>query len=102
MSTMDKWDGRVKSARAFLSLVGTPDALVRIMGGRYKDVQAALAGTKPYTIGKPIPIIAPVENAPVASTSTAQAGMSGLQNVPVMAGMKRKAEDDDLIELSSD
>ena len=99
-STMDKWDGRVASARAFLSLVGTPNVLVRIMGDRYQDVQAALAGTKPYKIKKPVPV---VENPPVASTSS-EPGPSGPQAAPVMAGKKRKAEDDcgDVIDLTSD
>ena len=95
-STMDKWDGRVKNARAFLSLVGTPDSLVRIMGDRYQDVQAALAGTKPYKINKPVPVVAPVKNTPVASTSAAQAP-------PVIAGTKRKAEDDgNVVDLTQD
>lgn len=104
--TMYKWDERVGSARSFLSLVGSPDVLARIMGDRYQDVQAALAGTKPYKISNPVPMVAPVETAPVASTSAAQAGASGTQTVPIMAGMKRKAEDDvagdDVIDLSSD
>lgn len=94
--TMGKWDGRVESARAFLALIGTPDALVRIMGERYQDVQAALAGTKPYRIGSPAPIVVSAEDTPVASTSAARTG-------PVVAGVKRKAEDDgDVIDLTSD
>ena len=99
---MGGWDTRVGSARAFLSLVGTPDVLARIMGGRYQDVEAALAGTKPYKLSKPVPVTAPAENTPIASASTARAGPSGTQIVPVIAGVKRKAEDDGVIDLSSD
>lgn len=96
--TMDKWDGRVASARTFLALVGTPDVLARIMGERYQDVQAALAGTRPYIIGNPTPVVTPV-----ASTSTTLATATGTQTGPVMAGMKRKAEDDgDVIDLTSE
>ena len=102
-STMGNWEGRVRSARAFLSLIGTPDSLVRIMGDRYQDVQAALAGTKPYSIKKPFPIVAPAENLPVASTSGVRAVLSGLQAAPVTAGTKRKAEDDgEVVDSSSD
>ena len=103
-STMEGWDGRVESARAFLALVGTPDELAKIMGGRYQDVQAALAGTKPYKIGNSTPIVVSVEDTPpVASTSAAQATGSGTQTGPVVAGVKRKAEDDgDVIDLTSD
>jgi len=94
--TMGKWEGRVESARAFLALIGTPDVLVRIMGERYQDVQAALAGTKPYRAGNPTPIVVSAEDTPVASTSAAHTG-------PVIAGVKRKAEDDgDVIDLTSD
>ena len=85
--TMNRWDSRVESARAFLAHIGTPDELVRIMGGRYQDVQAALAGTKPYEVGNPTPIVLPVEDAPVARTWEAQSGL-------VVAGVKRKAEDE--------
>jgi len=103
MLTMDKWDGRVESARAFLALVGTPDVLARIMGERYQDMQAALAGTRPYKIGNPAPVVASVEDTSVASTSTTLATTSGTQTGPVMAGMKRKAEDDgDVIDLTSE
>ena len=97
---MDKWNGRVESAHAFLSLVGTPDMLARIMGNRYQDVQAALAGTKPYMINKQAPVIAPVGNAPIASTSRTQAMGSGTQTGPAVVGTKRKA--DDVIDLTSD
>ena len=101
--TMERWDGRVESARAFLALIGTPDELARIMGERYQDVQAALAGTKPYKIGNSTPVVAPIEDTPVMSTSPAQATASGTQTGPVVAGVKRKAEDDgDVIDLTSD
>jgi hypothetical protein len=90
--TMYKWNGRVASARAFLSLVGTPEALGRIMGDRCQDVNAAVAGTKPYKIRKPVPVVAPAENAPVANTSGVRAGPSGTRAAPVLAGTKRKAE----------
>ena len=100
-NTMDKWSGRVESTRALLALVGTPEELVRIMGDRYQDLQAALAGTKPYKIGSPAPVVAPVEGPPVASTSTAAATRSGTRTGPVVAGVKRKAEDDgDVIDLT--
>lgn len=100
--TANKWSSRVGSARVFLSLIGTPDELARIMGDRYQDVQAALAGTKPYKMGQPAPIVVPAVNAPVASTSAVQATVSGTQTGQVMAGMKRKAEDGDIIDLTSD
>lgn len=100
---MGSWQARVESTRAFLALVGPPDVLARIMGGRYQDVQAALAGTKPYKIGNPAPIVVPVEDAPVASSSAAPATASGTQAGPVVAGVKRKAEDDgSTIDLTSD
>ena len=99
--TMDKWVSRVESARAFLARIGTPDELARIMGGRYQDVQSALTGTKPYKIGKPAPIVVFVEDTPVASTSTIQSTTGGTQSGPVVAGVKRKAEDDgDVIDLT--
>ena len=99
----ERWDGRVANARAFLALVGTPDELARIMGERYQDVQAALAGTKPYKISNSTPIVVPVEDTPVASTSAVQATTSGTQTGPVVAGVKRKAEDDgDVIDLTRD
>ena len=102
-ATMDKWSGRVETARAFLALVGTPDQLARIMGARYQDVQAALAGTKPYKISNPAPVVVPVEDAPVASSSTSLAVAGRTQTGPVVAGVKRKAVDDgDVIDLSSD
>jgi len=101
--TMERWEGHVESARAFLSLIGTPNELARIMGERYQDAQAALAGTKPYKIGNSTPIVVTVEDTPAASTSTAQATASGTQTAPVVAGVKRKAEDDgDMIDLTSD
>ena len=96
----DKWSGRVEGARAFLSLIGTPNVLARIMGDRYQDVQAALAGTKPYKISKQAPVVAPVESAPIASTSAAQATGSATQTGPAVAGTKRKV--DDVIDLTSD
>jgi hypothetical protein len=92
--TMGKWSGRQGITRTFLSIVGTPEELVRIMGDRHQDVEAALAGTKPYQIGNPVPVVAPVQNPPVATTSMAQVTPSGTQSRPVMAGMKRKAEDE--------
>ena len=102
-SAMDKWDGRVESTRALLALVGTADELVRIMGERYQDVQAALAGTRPYKMGKLTPVVASVETAPIASTSTTLATGSGTQTDPTVAGVKRKADDDgDIIDLTSD
>ena len=60
------WSRRVQSTRAFLALVGTRDVLVRIMGERYRDVEAALAGTRPYKIRNSAPVAVPVESAPVA------------------------------------
>jgi hypothetical protein len=100
---MESGVGRVESARSFLALVGTPDELARIMGERYQDVQAALAGTRPYKIGKSTPIVVSMEDPPVASTSAAQATTSGTQTGPVVAGVKRKAEDDeDVIDVTSD
>lgn len=102
-SLMDKWSGRVESARAFLALVGTPNELARIMGNRYQDVQAALAGTRPYRMGNLTPVVAFIEDPPVASTSANPAMPSGTQTGPVTAGVKRKAEDDgDVIDLTSD
>ena len=98
-----KWDTRVQSARAFLASVGTPDELARIMGGRYPDVQAALAGTNSYEMGNLTLIVPPVESAVVANTSAVEATTGGAQAGPVVAGVKRKAEDDkDVIDLSSD
>jgi len=101
-SAMDKWSGRVESSRAFLALVGTPDELVRIMGERYQDVQAALAGTRPYKMGNLAPVVASVGVPPVASTSTTLATGSGTQIGPTVAGVKRKADDGDVIDLTSD
>lgn len=99
----DRWSGRVESARAFLSLVGTQAELARILGDRYRDVEAALAGTKPYKIGSPVHVVAPNDNMPVAGTSRSQVLAGGTRTGPVMAGIKRKAEDDgDVIDLSSD
>jgi hypothetical protein len=99
--TMDTWSGRVGRANTFLALVGTPDELARIMGERYQDVQATLAGTKPYTISNSTPVVAPVEDALVMSTSGVQATASGTQAGPVVVGVKRKAEDDgDMIDLT--
>ena len=98
-----RWNGRVENARAFLTLVGTPDVLARIMAERHQDVQAALAGTKPYKIGNSIPVVVSAEDAPTASTSAAQATASEIQTGPVVAGVKRKAEDDgEVIDLTSD
>jgi hypothetical protein len=100
---MGTWSGRVESARPFLALIGTPDELARIMGERYQDVQAALAGTRPSTMGNPTPLVTLVEGAPVASTSGTRATASRTQTGPVVAGVKRKAEDDgDVIDLTSD
>ena len=100
---MNKWSGRVQSARGLLALVGTPNELVRIMGERYQDVEAALAGTKAYKMGNPTPVVVRVEGAPVASTSTTRATASGTHTGPVAAGVKRKAEDEeDTIDLTSD
>lgn len=97
---MDGWNVRVESARAFLSLVGTPDDLARIMGDRYQDVQAALSGTKAYKVGES-PVVAPAENARAARISTGKATASRAQVGPVMAGTKRKAEDEgDMIDLT--
>ena len=102
-SAMDKWSERVESTRAFLALVGTPDELVKIMGERYQDVQAAVAGTRPYKMGNLIPVAASVGVPPVASTSTTLAAGSRSQTGPAMAGVKRKADDDgDVIDLTSD
>jgi len=95
-----KWNARVQKARAFLAVVGTPEALARIMGDRYPDVQAALAGTKQYEMGA-LPLVAPMAG---GATSTAEATTSGTQAGPVVAGVKRKAEeeDEDVIDLTSD
>ena len=92
---MYQWNVRLASTSAFLSLVGSPEPLTRIMGDRYQDLKAAIAGTKLYKIREPVPVVPPVQNVPVASTSGARAGASGTQTAPVMAGTKRKAEDDD-------
>ena len=94
-----RWNGRLVNTRAFLALVGTRDVLERIMGERYQDVEAALAGTKPYKISKPAPVAAAsAESAPMT-----QATSSGTQTSLVVAGVKRKAEDDgDTIDLTSD
>ena len=101
--TMEKWSGRVGGARTFLALVGTPGDLVRIMGERYQDVEAALAGTRPYKMDNSTPVTAQVEGAPVASTSVTLATTSGTQTGPVVVGVKRKAEDQgDVIDLTSD
>ena len=103
MSAVDKWSGRVESSRAFLALVGTPDELVRIMGERYQDVQAALAGTRPYIMGNLTLVITSVGVPPVPSTATTLAAGSGTQTGPAVAGVKRKANDDeDVIDLTSD
>ena len=92
------WGGRLESARALLALVGTRNVLARIMGERYQDIEAALAGTKPYKITKLAPVAAQVESAAVA-----QASLSGTQTGPVVAGVKRKAEGyGDTIDLTSD
>jgi len=97
-----KWNTRVQKARTFLAAVGTPDELARIMGGRYPDVRAALAGTKPYEMGDPVLVVPPSEGAK-AATSSAEATTSQAQTGPVVAGVKRKAEDyEDVIDLSSD
>jgi len=101
-SEAGKWNTRVQKARTFLAIVGTPDELARIMGGRYPDVQAALAGTKPYEMGNPTLIVPPFEGAG-AATSSAEATTSRAQTGPVVAGVKRKAEDyEDTTDLSSD
>lgn len=98
-----RWDARVQRARAFLAIVGTPDELVRIMGERYPDVQAALAGTKPYEMGDLTLAIPPAETAAVATNPTTEATTSGAHDGPIVAGVKRKAEDDDdMIDLTSD
>ena len=98
--TMDRWDSRAERTRAFLAHIGTPDELARIMGERYQDVQAALAGTKAYEIGNPTPIVLPAGDAPAASTSATQATAGGTQSGPVVARVKRKAEDEgDMIDM---
>jgi len=97
-----KWNTRVQKARTFLATVGTPDELARIMGERYPDVQAALAGTKPYEMGNPTLVVLHSEGAEGA-TSSAEATTSQAQTGPVVAGVKRKAEDyEDTTDLSSD
>ena len=104
MLEVTEWSARVGSARTFLALVGTSDELVRIMGERYRDLEAALAGTRPYEMGDPTFVVdAQVESAPVASTSAARTAASGTRNCPVVAGVKRKAVDyGDEIELTYD
>lgn len=98
-----KWNARVQEALGFLAIVGTPDELVRIMGERYPDVQAALAGTKPYEMGNPTLIVPPGGGDAPATTSTAGATTSGAPTGPVVTGVKRKAEDEeDIIDLTSD
>ncbi|KAF9646265.1 hypothetical protein BDM02DRAFT_3271099 [Thelephora ganbajun] len=97
-----KWNTRVRNACAFFATVGTPDELVRIMGERYPDVQAALNGTKPYEVGNPTLVLPPGEGAATVTTSATEATASGAQAGPVVAGVKRKAEDEDVIDLSSD
>ena len=99
--TMCTWSGRVGRANALLALVGAPNELARIMGERYQDVQAALAGIKPYTIGNSTPVVS--KRPKGANTSGAQATRSGTQAGPVVAGVKRKAEDDGaMIDLTLD
>ena len=80
-----KWYTRVQKAREFLATVGTPDELARIMGERYPDVQAALAGTKQYQMETPTLAIPPVEGAATetgpatqASTSVARVGTASV------------------------
>jgi len=98
-----KWNTRVQKACAFIATVGTPNELARIMGDRYPDVQAALAGTKPYEIGNLTFAIPQVEGGTTAGSSTVEAATSGARAGPVVAGVKRKAEDDeDVIDLTSD
>jgi len=97
-----KWNARVQRARTFLAVVGTPEEFAWIMGDRYPDVQAALAGTKPYEMGT-LTLVAPLAGDAVGeTTSTAEATTSGTQAGPVVAGVKRKAEDEDVIDLTSD
>ena len=93
MLKMSWWIGRVESTRAFLALIGTPDELVRIMGERYQNLEAALAGTKLYKMDDPTLVVVRVEGSPAANASTTRAAASGTQNGPVVAGVKRKAED---------
>lgn len=99
---LGKWNARVRDARAFLTTVGTPDSLARIMGHRYPDVQAALAGTKPYEVENPV-LVLPAEGATAGGSSTiAGTSTSGARTGPFVAGVKRKAEDEDAIDVSSD
>ena len=103
MLAAGKWNARVQKACAFLAVVGTPEELARIMGERYPNVQAAVAGTKPYEMGSLALITPSVGGATGATTSTTEATTSGTQAGPVIAGVKRKAEDDeDVIDLTSD
>jgi len=97
-----KWKTRVQKARAFLAAVGTPEQLARIMGDRYPDVQAAVAGTKPYEMGALALVAPPPGGTAGGTTSTVEATTSRTQAGPVVAGVKRKAEDDDVIDLTSD
>ena len=91
------WDARVQKAYGFLAVVGTQDELVRIMGERYPDVQAALAGTRPYEMGT-LSLTVPQPGVPTADATT-----SGNQAGSVVAGVKRKAEDEeDTIDLTSE
>jgi len=97
-----KWAAQVQKARAFLAVVGTPEGLAQIMGDRYPDVQATLAGTKPYKMGALALVAPPPGDAVGETTSTVEATTSGTQAGPVVAGVKRKAEDEDVIDLTSD
>ena len=98
-----QWSARVQKALTFLAAIGTPDELVRIMGVRYPDVQAALAGTKRYEMGTLTLAIPSIRGTPAATNSTTVAAASGSHPGPVVAGVKRKAVDDgDVIDLSSD
>ena len=98
-----KWNVRLQKARAFLATVGTPDELVRIMGERYPDFQAALAGTKAYEMGNLTLVIPPAEGAAATTNPTVEAVAGRAQAGPSVVGVKRKAEDEgDTIDLTSD
>ena len=97
------WNARVQKANGFLAIVGTPDELARIMGDQYPDFQAALAGTKPYEMGTLALTIPPPGGATTATTSTTGITTDGIQAGTMMAGVKRKAEDeDDAVSVTSD
>jgi hypothetical protein len=56
------------------------------------DVQAALAGTKPYEMGNPTLTVPPAEGTEAETGSTPEASTSRAQAGPVVAGVKQEVE----------